>query len=317
MPRERSHLLIAEEILVRLQNDSLRQLISRKAAWFYLGAIFPDMLISPFGRVPGQRSWSDLLHDQPETIASGMVHQMLAALREEPDNQAEKLVFTLGYLAHAATDIVFHPLVFYLSGNYYHGDKKERLKSQAAHHYLETLFDLALHQQSGKKINDHGFPVFSGLKSREINRVFEFFAGVFSKLCHSPKNQIMQHLKINSLLFMLFNRFYHNRFFYQFARLVNFFTRNKTDKYFKLLYPPYYRSGREVFSGEIRFKNLFTGEEKQATIKDLKTETIDLGVQCLEAAYMAWVSGSQEIALPALIAGKDMNTGSIHLRAIA
>ncbi len=317
MPKERTHLLIAEETLGRIENASLRQLINNKSAFFYLGAIFPDMLILPFGKGPEHTSWADLLHDRSETSSSGIVHQLLAALREETDDQAEKLVFILGYLTHAAADMIFHPLVFYLSGDYYHRDKKQRATSQASHHHLETQLDIALQQLSGKKEKDPGFSFLSDLSSHEIGFTFEFFAAVFAKICRSPRNKITQYLKIDLALFMIINRLYHNRLFYQFAKLVNFLSRKRADKYFKLLYPPNYRSDQIVFSGDLRFKNPLTGEEREVSLRDLKSEATLLGAQCLETVYQAWSNGSLVIALHPSIEGKNMNHGSIHLRVMA
>ena len=39
------------------------------------------------------------------------------------------LVFALGLITHCASDIVFHPVIHYLSGNYYDKDNKRREKA--------------------------------------------------------------------------------------------------------------------------------------------------------------------------------------------
>ncbi len=49
--------------------------------------------------------------------------------------------FLLGMVSHGVTDIVFHPMVYYFTGDYYHPDRKERTKAQSRHRLFEVYLD--------------------------------------------------------------------------------------------------------------------------------------------------------------------------------
>ena len=47
----------------------------------------------------------------------------------------------LGMLSHYATDVIFHPLVYYFTGNYFDQDPAKRKEAQTRHHIFEVYLD--------------------------------------------------------------------------------------------------------------------------------------------------------------------------------
>lgn len=51
------------------------------------------------------------------------------------------IAFTLGYICHCVVDIVTHPYIFYISGDFYNKDKKISSLAQYNHMRVENALD--------------------------------------------------------------------------------------------------------------------------------------------------------------------------------
>jgi hypothetical protein len=61
--------------------------------------------------------------------------------RARCDRSANLLCATLGYISHCVFDMIFHPLIYYLVGNYYDDDPAKRESAVYRHRLLETRLD--------------------------------------------------------------------------------------------------------------------------------------------------------------------------------
>ncbi|MDH5657277.1 MAG: zinc dependent phospholipase C family protein, partial [Spirochaetia bacterium] len=69
-----------------------------------------------------------------------------------------KLSFVLGYISHCAVDIVTHPYIFYIAGDYYSHDKKKAEKAQLNHLRVEYALDSYLvHQRWGMNPHEYNY----------------------------------------------------------------------------------------------------------------------------------------------------------------
>jgi len=60
--------------------------------------------------------------------------------------------FLIGMISHAITDIHYHPMIFYFTGNYYHPDPVERRRAWARHRLLEVYLDEVIIRRSGTPV---------------------------------------------------------------------------------------------------------------------------------------------------------------------
>jgi len=65
----------------------------------------------------------------------------LGAQLEEPGIRCATLAFLVGLISHYATDVVFHPFVFYATGDYYARDLDARRRARASHRLIEVYLD--------------------------------------------------------------------------------------------------------------------------------------------------------------------------------
>ena len=69
--------------------------------------------------------------------------ELLVAKKKNQDIELKNKLWAvlLGMLSHHATDIVFHPVVYYYTGNYYDKDPIEMRAARFAHRLFETYLD--------------------------------------------------------------------------------------------------------------------------------------------------------------------------------
>jgi hypothetical protein len=310
MPKERSHLLIAREILGRLNNAALRQLIERHAAAYYLGAIIPDLKnYDLFGRVEFAHV-ADFIHDLVETKNSGLIFQMLSKLKQEAVISEELMVFILGYITHAVSDAIFHPLVYYFTGNYYDSDPRQRARSLAAHIAFETLLELALFRSAGETLADFEPAQLCQLTLSRRRAIFRYFARILSEECNEKEEKLFLALNRSYPIFLIISRWFPRPLYYHLARFASLLSFGRLRKYIGFFHPPRLKVLAPLFTEPVEFKHPFTGENITTSVESLKDQAIRLGVSCLNTAYAVCLGALSLEQLQALLENKNMNTGT-------
>jgi len=140
MPREVAHAFIATNALSYTKNLKFSILENEplKSA-FLLGTITPDSgyyLKSPFFN-------GDLLSDYVHGINENNSFKNLQFLIENSNlkHKAINEAFSLGIISHILLDSFWHPLIFKLTGDYYHSSPIERTNARARHRRFEILID--------------------------------------------------------------------------------------------------------------------------------------------------------------------------------
>jgi len=109
-----------------------------------LGAVAPDIFyyyhfLSPL-RSKNAQFWGDLHHHKnPFSLIFTFLDQLGDLDDEIVYNKL--LAFTYGFICHCAVDIVTHPYIFYISGDYYNVDPKISSAAQVNHLRVEFALD--------------------------------------------------------------------------------------------------------------------------------------------------------------------------------
>ncbi len=150
MPRELVHWKVLEDAIDALPTDSaghVKHCLQQQQAAAYLGAVAHD---GPYYFQNG---------NHPFEFIAQMLHgkyggDTLAALRgaaqgifdyQEPV-RSKMWGFLLGMLSHMVTDVVFHPVVYYFTGDYYSPDEDQRRNARVRHRIFEVYLDSWVHQ---------------------------------------------------------------------------------------------------------------------------------------------------------------------------
>lgn len=145
MPKELTHWHIARAVLHRGVPAPVGELIACNPALYYFGAIAHDIGFYDFSKPTEgnlERGANQLHGVDGEDTLDPLIKMMEMALSQ--NNKRNQLAFLLGMLTHFVADSTFHPMVYYMSGNYFAEDPEKRGKAEFRHRLFETAIDLWL-----------------------------------------------------------------------------------------------------------------------------------------------------------------------------
>ena len=197
MVYENTHLWAAEQIRSRIENRLIAETIGSYTDFYYLGAIFPDILF--YSRDPRLSRAAYFLHGDTGVPTNAFIFDVLDQVKDRPDEKT--LVFIWGFLTHCAMDIVFHPVVFYFSGYAPQDDQTSQLHSEYLHLHYETIIDR--HFNKGIYLENMIKPALvKGLAIPSIRNIF------CRDIENCLKKQIFYFRLIHSrLYYLIFKRF--------------------------------------------------------------------------------------------------------------
>lgn len=149
MPREITHWEVCRQTILSLRKDNSTEKISNilenNKSFFLLGAMAYD---APFYFQGGSTSFekiASILHGQNRNDTKEPLRKLYLYLEQSSKNMElkEKLwSFYAGMLTHYVTDITFHPMVFYFTGDYHSLNLDLRAEARRKHRLFETLLDI-------------------------------------------------------------------------------------------------------------------------------------------------------------------------------
>lgn len=149
MPRELIHWHVVDRVL-RERNlpEQVSRILERNLPIAMLGSFAHDV---PYYFKAGHDDFeqiADYLHgkDGEDTFVpmKGIAGAILAL---SPERREPAWALLLGMLSHMAVDAVFHPMIFYFTGNYHDPDPAERPRAQSRHRLIEVYIDAWIEPQ--------------------------------------------------------------------------------------------------------------------------------------------------------------------------
>ena len=145
MPREIIHWIVLERAADRAKAagcPAIAEAISSHRDAACLGALLHDVpYYFRMGKDPFEQV-ADWLHGKHSEDTLLPMRKLASAILSIPPAERRLLwPFFLGMLGHIGADVVFHPLVFYFTGNYHDRDPIERRAAQGRHRLFEVYLD--------------------------------------------------------------------------------------------------------------------------------------------------------------------------------
>lgn len=177
MPKEITHLVVADEVLASLPRE-VRDRILPHRHLYDIGSTSPDLFYYdvpfPFEIMASAEVFSERIHGRSGEDNAVHVLWMLDEIKKSPLEGG--LAFLAGYLTHTASDAVFHPMVYSLTGNYFAEDPAERKRARARHRVLETSLDLYLLERRGVTLAQFNLPGRMKLNKRDLEVLTNLYA---------------------------------------------------------------------------------------------------------------------------------------------
>lgn len=134
MPRESLHFLVTRKLLKIFPN------LDNKDELVFVGSFVHD---SPYYLRGSSQSFEDVAEALHGTDGEDTLEPLFKFLEIVPANKQDKARrFIAGMLSHVAADQIFHPAVYYLTGDYFSEDTRIRSRARAEHRAFETRLDL-------------------------------------------------------------------------------------------------------------------------------------------------------------------------------
>lgn len=248
-----THIEVLKQASILLEHGSteqqdLAEMLGRKKYLRYagLGAVAPDIFYfyHIFQRKKARKAqyWGNALHHRRvfEFVQALLDH---ARQEEDLDRKWKKMAFALGYLCHCAVDIVTHPYIFYITGDYYSNDAARAEEAQINHLRVEYTLDAYLiHERWRLHPHQYHFLQYADCRERGPNGLrldLDIWQMLVESLQRVFKNDFAEHyigsareivpgdiINESFLGFLRFNRVVDSRFFIVrlLLRLIDFLT---------------------------------------------------------------------------------------------
>jgi len=199
MPKELSHILIAQEVFAELKRSGrkrLARIIQKNLPAFYLGAIIPDAFFydaTPFlGLSKNNVQISRALHQKETVQNDAKAVGFFDAITVDAHAWHEKVAFAAGIVTHTVSDRIIHGVIDYYTRTW---NQKGGL-AIATHRQLETLIDMVLLQPL--RVHPRHFP-FERLvdvhhPTRDI--LFQFYLSNLIEAHQIPDPHLLRSLKM-------------------------------------------------------------------------------------------------------------------------
>ncbi|MEA2102911.1 MAG: zinc dependent phospholipase C family protein, partial [Thermodesulfobacteriota bacterium] len=260
MPKENTHLFFAYNLIEGPIDPKIKDLVSHYIDTYLLGSISPDT----FFYTPELKDISSWLHGKDGTPTNRIIIETLETSRAPRD-----LAFILGFITHCALDITFHPVIYYLSGNYYDHDPARRQYAVYTHRLLETCLDsmmgnhLRIHRIIRPEIMDHlAYP-------RIISRRFSVKKGMQQR---ALRHQLMANALFDS-----------NAVYALLKKAMAFGI--KPDPCLIALFYGKAKEAGDIIPKAIEYRDLITGKPMHTTIRELMNQAEKKATDMMVSAF--------------------------------
>ena len=291
MPKENTHLHFAYGLLEEFQDCDILKDVSDNIWNYLLGSIIPDTFY--YGSSASLRRISESFHGKDGNPTNITIVQVLDNARDKKD-----LSFILGYISHCALDITFHPVIYYLSGNYYDESPQKRARAVYLHRHLETCLDLDI-KNSMRLHRLIRIKYLKGLVFEDI--ISQKFKVPIKGLRHSLRRQITY-----NVIFTI-NAAYH------LAKLASKTGLFNDTSQLGLFYGD--AGHDEQIPPTIEAADLIEGRQWTTTINELFSNARILARSMMEAAYGYWIQSVTRDEMLHAIPGLSLDTGKLGVSA--
>lgn len=288
MPKENTHLWFAHDLLDYLPEASLREDISLGIDEYRLGSFIPDTFF--YGSDELIVDISEVIHGKAGSPTNTMILQVLDEAKTQRD-----IAFILGYISHCALDIVFHPVVNSLSGDYYDEDPVEREKAVYTHRLIETCIDVEI---------NNPLRIYGLVHSRTIKGLV--FEDIVSRRFSVPVNRVRSTLTKQLLL----NRLFASIPAYKAMAFLHKIGIVRSRELLSLFYGSALQEGPSLHE-PIRYRASKTGAELLVSLAELFARAREKALRMIEAAHGYSRGTVSRERLIEEIPGENLSTGDI------
>ena len=297
MPKENTHVYFADNVLSQLKQDKhpAAKILKSNSICFLLGAVAPDAFF--YHKNPKVMAVSEVLHGKDGELTNKAVFFLLDQARS--NKSPEDLALALGFVTHCILDMIFHPAIYYFSGNYYSADKNEQQRAIYLHRHLETGLDrkvnkkLFLHKTVGLKVLK---------KLTALNKLGKDF------------NLSKVDIKKSFARQKMFNRLFVSNSVFAFFRFLSKIGLVKDKAEFGLFYGNLAKD-KTALPSALKYQHPVTGQTVSVSLSELFARAREQTILALAAAWDYYQGGISQKECARVLVGQSLDTGLVGVGA--
>ncbi len=289
MPKENTHLNFASDLAENNFSGEINKILKKYKKEFLLGSVFPDIFF--YASNLKIQAKADLIHGKDGNETNQWIFFLLDLAKKNSDKKI--LAFTFGALTHFSLDINFHPIIYYLAGNYYDKNKKKKEQAIYRHVQLETFLDAKTNQFFLAKKN---------LMSQSFLREEKDFLAQLGISYFQLKVIYSKMLWLNRILFK-------SNFFYQlfyFLEKMGLVKKRNIGLFYKNL-----KRDKTIIPQIVKYKDLISGEDRVTKLTEIFTQAQIEAQEKIKVAQQYFLNNLSKREAKEIIIGQSLDTGKL------
>jgi hypothetical protein len=290
MAKENTHILFAHTVLDHFRETDIIREISAHIDYYYLGSIIPDTFY--YSSDNSVKAVSETLHGKNGNLTNTYIFKVL-----DGSGSMNDIAFILGYITHCALDITVHPVIYYLTGNYYDSEPERRHHTVYLHRLIETCLDEYL---------DNPLRIYDLVHTSLLKGL------IFENIIHHDFSISTAVIRRTLKKQLFSNRLFTNTLVYRCADILNNCRLIKGTDYLGLFYR-HAQTHNNCLSDPIAYRDIITGVQKASSIKDLMNKARKKAVEMMMAAYDYSQGNISKDQLSGAVPGESLDTGMVNI----
>jgi hypothetical protein len=289
LPKENTHILFINDIVYAMKCEDTKTVLRANYESLCFGSIVADTFF--YSSNKDVMEISEKLHGKEGENTNELTFHLLDRARLHRSDHL--LCMTSGYISHCVFDMIFHPVIYYLVGNYYDQNESVRQNAIYRHRLMETRLDHDIN-------NSFYLDNILNSNDRLIHDILEIIAGKYNigndHLIKAYKKQL------------IINKCFRNGLAY---RLIFYLDKLKILDFSKIL-PLFYhhlqRDNLEI-AERIEYRDIVHGRKMTESLSDLFLSAKSESIHRINAAFAYYHDRIDRAAAMQIIRGESLDTG--------
>jgi len=287
MPKINTHLYFAEKIVKNINDGKLKNVAIKNKRELLVGSIFPDIFFYRMNKKLFKVS--EYIHGKEGNKTNELVFDILDIARGEKNEQL--LAFVFGYISHMVLDATVHPMIYYLSGNYYDDNNKRQAEAVYQHIRLETMLDKSV---TGKN------NIVRRLRSVDFLKPLE-------NILQNRKISLKDVKKSNKLILFIDSKLLNKKFVYYFVKILA--KSHILDKRYLGLFYAEVKNKKIDLDRNIKFRDLVSGKQRSGSFNELLQEALEEAILRIRVAQKYFDGKVNAKDAKKIIKGENLSIG--------
>jgi hypothetical protein len=289
LPKENTHLLLLNGVIDAMDCAEIRGILKANYESLCFGGIVADTLFYSANKDVVQIA--EELHGKEGERTNGLTFELLDHARNHRSETV--LCVSMGYISHCVFDMILHPVIYYLTGNYYDNDATKSDQAVYRHRLMETKLD--------KDINNKYFlDEILDVNNKKTHEILELIAAKYNitngDLITAYKKQIR------------INKCFRNGFVYKLICLLNKLKIGNYGNILPLFYP-HLQTDEIIMAEVVNYYDILSGHKIQRKLTDLLKAAEDESIKRIHAAYSYYNDTIDRDCAMQIIRGESLDTG--------